>query len=135
MTRAINKTLSALVAIPMICLLFIFGGMPLVEGYNIFSPYIDTEFAKGYSPELFDEITIDLTMDEVKSILGDPLFIFKDTINGKIEIRYIYTNDGYFRRAKKSDRYMIGDFAWYRSSVSFDEDRKIIRIDKGWSYD
>lgn len=135
MTRTIHKILSTLVAIPVICLVFIFGQMPLVEGYNVFAPYIDTEFAERYAPESFDEITSDLTMEDVITILGKPLYTFRDTINGQLEISYHYTNDGYFRRNKKSNRLTVGDFAWYRSRVTFNRDGEIIRIDKGWSYD
>lgn len=135
MKKTTHKILSTIVVIPLIGLVFIFGQIPLMEGYNVFAPYIDTEFAEDYSPELFDEITSDLSMKDVISIVGEPLFIHQDTINGQIEIKYIYTNDGCFGRNEKSNRFTIGDFAWYRSVITFNKQGEITHIDKGWCYD
>lgn len=103
-----------------------------MEGYNIFNPYIDTEFGKEYSPEKFDKISTKLTREDVIKTVGEPLFIHKDTLTNETE--FTYTNDGYLKR-KTNGSYHISDFAWYRSSVYFDSNGKIIKIDKGWSYD
>lgn len=103
-----------------------------MEGYNIFEPYIDTEFGENYTPEKFEQITEAFTKEEVLKTVGNPLFIHKDTLTGKME--FTYTNDGFLRR-KSNRNYDIGDFAWYRSSVHFDSIGKITWIDKGWSYD
>ena len=103
-----------------------------MEGYNIFDPYIDTEFAENYTPKKFDLITVNFTKEEVINTVGKPLFIFTDTVSNQTE--FIYTNDGFL--IQKSNReYDINDYAWYRSSIYFDLNGKIIRIDKGWSYD
>lgn len=103
-----------------------------MEGYNIFNPYIDTEFGENYSPEKFDKILPNFTKEEVLKTLGQPLFIHKDTLTN--ETQFTYTNDGYLKR-RTNRSYDIGDFAWYRSDVYFDSTGKIIKIDKGWSYD
>ncbi|KQR94446.1 hypothetical protein ASG01_00735 [Chryseobacterium sp. Leaf180] len=108
------------------------GRISLIEGYNIFEPYIDTEFGENYTPEKFELINKEFTEEEVLKTVGKPLFIHRDTLTGEIELTY--TNDGFLRR-KSNRNYDIEDFAWYRSSVHFDSIGKIIRIDKGWSYD
>lgn len=73
MKNTINKALSTIVTIPITYFVFMFGQMPLIEGYNVFAPYIDTEFAENYTPELFDKITTKLSIENVKSIVGEPL--------------------------------------------------------------
>ncbi len=133
--KTINKILSTLITIPVVGLIFIIGQMSLMEGYNVFVPYIDTEFAQNYSPELFDKITYDINIDSVVSIVGQPLSKRQDTVDGYVRLRYTYTNDGFFGRSEKSERYSIGDFAWYRSKILFDNQGRIVHIDKGWSYD
>ena len=103
-----------------------------MEGYNIFNPYIDTKFAENYSPNKFDLITNDFTKDEVLKLIGKPLNTYEDDFDKQTE--FIYTGDG-FLSDKSNRKYFINDFAWYRSSIYFDGKGKIIRIDKGWSYD
>lgn len=107
---------------------FLIGGALTVESKNIFFPYIDTQFASQYSPEKFELIKIGQTLEEVEKIIGQPLQKNIDSKNGRAE--YLYTNDGKLLSIKKS-----GDFAWYRSIIYFDEQDKVINIDKGWSYD
>lgn len=128
----VYRILTIILLIPTIFILFTFGGAPLMEGYNVFKPYIDTEFGKDYTPKKFDLITMDFTKDDVLKTVGQPLFIYKDTL--KNETQFVYTNDGFLRR-KSNRNYTIGDFAWYRSNVHFDSIGKIIYIDKGWSFD
>ncbi len=104
----------------------------LGEGYNVFAPYIDTEFAQDYTPAKFDLVKDDFTLNQVKALLGEPLFSFED--DSDCSLTLIYTNDGYLRR-KGNREYRINDFAWYRSTIYFDSAGKMKRIDKGWSFD
>ncbi len=130
--KTVYKILSLILLIPTIYILFTFGGFSLLEGKNIIEPYIDTEFGEDYTPKKFDLISKNFTKEDVIKTVGQPLFISKDTLS--FETEYAYTNDGFLRR-KRNRNYYVGDFAWYRSSVFFDSDEKIVRIDKGWSYD
>lgn len=130
--KTVYRILTLTLIIPTIFILFMLGGISLIEGYNIFEPYIDTEFGENYTPEKFDLINEEFTKDDVLKTLGEPLFIRKDTL--KNETQFIFTSDGFLKQKNKR-KYVIGDFAWYRSSVYFDSIGKIIRIDKGWSYD
>ncbi|MBF9140144.1 hypothetical protein [Hymenobacter properus] len=56
--------------------LALFGlGMGLTsESYNIFAPYIDTQFAQDYSPDKFEQVTIGMSEDNVRQLVGLPLF-------------------------------------------------------------
>ena len=130
--RALYKTLSLALLFFTVYIVFMFGGFSLIEGYNIFEPYIDTEFAENYTPQKFDKITTNFTKEEVLKTVGQPLFINKDNLSNGIQ--YTYTNDGYLKR-KSNKSYAISDFAWYRSYIYFDSTGKILKIDKGWSYD
>lgn len=130
--KLLFRILTVVLLLPTIYFVFIFGGIPLAEGYNTFNPYIDTEFAKDYTPSKFDLITTDLSKNELEKIIGIPLRIHVDS--AKNEVEYVYTNDGYLSKKSKS-RFIINDFAWYRSSVTLNESGKVIRINKGWSYD
>ena len=130
--RVLYKILTLGLLIPTIIIVFMFGGVALMEGYNIFDPYIDTEFAENYTPEKFDLINSNFTKEEVLNTIGKPLFIFTDPITKETE--FTYTNDG-FLRTKSNREYNINDYAWYRSRVNFDLKGKVISIDKGWSYD
>lgn len=136
MKHIYNRIISTIIVIPTIYLLIATGAIPLMEGYNVFHPYCDTEFADTYSPELFDTITTKHTKEDVISILGDPLSVYNDSNMNKIQVRFIYTNDGWLnRKDKKRSRYFVSDFAWYRSYIIFDELGQISTINSGWSYD
>lgn len=130
--RTLYKILTLALLFPTIYIVFMVGGFSLIEGYNIFKPYIDTEFAENYTPQKFDKISINFTKEEVLKTVGQPLFIYKDTLTNGIQ--YTYTSDGYLKK-KTNKSYDISDFAWYRSNIYFDSTGKIIKIDKGWSYD
>jgi hypothetical protein len=130
--RFLSKILTLALLIPTIFIVFISGRISLMEGYNIFNPYIDTEFAENYTPKKFEVITSDFTKEKVLKTIGKPLFIITDTISNQTE--FIYTNDGFLRR-KSNREYNINDFAWYRSSISFNSKWEIINIDRGWSFD
>lgn len=126
------KIFTALLLAPTLCLVFIMGGFSLMEGYNIFEPYIDTEFSENYTPEKFGQISLLDSEETVLQAIGQPLVIHEDTLTK--EIQYVYTNDGNLKRISQI-KHDIADFAWYRSTIIFDSTGKIIRIDKGWSYD
>jgi hypothetical protein len=130
--RLFYKILTLALLLPTLYFVFMFGGLSLMEGYNIFDPYIDTEFAENYTPAKFDAINNNFTKEEVLKTIGKPLFVHKDTLSNQTE--FTYTNDGFLYR-KSNKVYDINDFAWYRSSIQFDSKGKITRIDKGWSYD
>ncbi len=122
------KILSSILLFVTVLITFLIGAGLTIEGINIFSPFIDTQLAPNYSPEKFDLIKLGQSVKEVETVLGKPLYHHVDSLNNKFE--YDYTNDGKLRSNKKS-----GDFAWYRSSIYFDEAGKVIDIDKGWSFD
>lgn len=128
--KHLYKILSLIIIAPILSLVFIIGAGSLIEGYNVFSPYIDTEFAENYTPEKFDLIQMDLNKEEVLKILGEPLK--KNT--WKNETVFYYTLDAFLSRGSDY-KYLIRDFAWYRSVIYFNKQGKITRIDKGWSYD
>lgn len=128
--RIFYKILTMVIGVPILVFVFFSGSIPLVEGYNIFDPYIDTEFAENYTPKKFDSILMNLTKEEVINILGEPLY----TNTWKNEIRFMYTRDSYLSKKSKI-KCLIGDFAWYRSNIYFNTKGVITRIDKGWNYD
>jgi outer membrane protein assembly factor BamE (lipoprotein component of BamABCDE complex) len=121
------KIIAAILLFASVLYAFFTGASLSIEGKNIFSPYIDTQFAPQYSPEKFELIKIGQTIEEVEEILGQPLNKYRDSSN---IAEYWYTNDGKLYSSKKS-----GDFAWYRSVIYFDNEGKVINIDKGWNYD
>lgn len=129
------KLLATVILIPIIGSVFICGTISLNEGKNLFTPYIDTEFASNYSPSKFELITSDLNHDNVISIIGSPIYKDTDTVNGQIQLKLNYTQDAYFLKKNKGKRLLISDFAWYRSIITFDTKGKILKINKGWNYD
>lgn len=110
----------------LLCYIWLFGG----EQYYRFDPYIDTQMADDYTPELFDDITVGMTKQEVENIIGLPLFIDSTAINEQI---FRYTNDGKLL-GKEVPWYMANDYAWYGSSIHFKNDTAI-NCDSGWYYD
>lgn len=130
--KVLFKIVTLVLLLPIMWIVYIMGGVSLIEGYNIFDPYIDTEFAENYTPERFDAIDLDFTKEEVNQTVGQPLSISHDTVRNIVKLNY--TNDGHLRR-KNNHHYMVNDYAWYRSTVEFDTAGRIVRIDKGWSYD
>ena len=131
--KILHKILTIALLIPTLYVVFWFGGIvSIVEGYNIFNPYIDTEFTTNYSPEKFNSISMEDSKKDVLLKLGEPLFIFNDSINNKEW--FVYTSDGYLKR-KSNRNYHIDDFAWYCSNIIFDSNEQIMQINKGWCYD
>ncbi len=126
--RVFYKVLASVLLFFSVFITFMVGAALTIEGKNIFSPYIDTQFASQYSPEKFELIKIGQTVGEVEKILGQPLDKNIDSTNHRTE--YWYTLDG-----KLSVNNKEGDFAWYVSIVYFDSKGKVKSIDKQWAYD
>lgn len=94
-----------------------------IESYFYPSPYIDTEFAHGFSWENYEKVENGMTEQEVVALLGSP---FEKpagisgpkggcgSISGKGEC-WVYTQDG------KSPHW---DFAWIAVIVRFDENMR-----------
>jgi len=122
------KIVSVLIFTSTIFINFKFGGLSLFQGYNIFDPYIDTEFAPDYTPEKFEKIKIGQSKQDVIKTIGVPLFYNYE------DCEYDYTNDGFLEK-KSSKNFSINDFAWYESKVIFGKDEKVVEIHKGWKYD
>ena len=125
--KVFYKIIAAVLLFISVLYAFFSGAALSMEGKNIFSPYIDTQFAPQYSLEKFELIKKGQTIEEVEKILGQPLNQYIDSNN---IAEYWYTHDGKLYSNKRS-----GDFAWYRSVVYFDINKKVVKIDKGWSYD
>jgi hypothetical protein len=129
------KILSTICIAILVVFTFFIGQVPLIEGKHLLKPYIDTEFAKDYSPEKFDKIKIGMTIEEAKKIVGEPLYKgqgYSDTLN----INYYYTGDGKLLHSTKGNGQSgYEDFAWYRSTLEVNRNNKIIDIDKGWCHD
>ena len=103
------------------------------EGYNILSPYIDTEFAPNFTIEKSKKIKVGMPKTEVVKILGNPLHKSK-TYYGNQQ-QFDYTNDGLVHRTKNCDYTIICDFAWYGYGVVFNDQDKVTEIVTGWCYD
>ncbi|NOS84133.1 MAG: hypothetical protein HOP31_03235 [Ignavibacteria bacterium] len=127
------KSLSLIFGVFLLFLIFIMGGFILGEGYNMFNPYADTEFAKDYSPEKFKMVQAGMTMKEIKMITGEPLNSVYDT--AKVMIYHSYTRDGYIRRNPDVNFALTGDLAWYGSSAEYDKDSIAVKVYAGWHYD
>jgi len=135
MKMVILKIVSMLCLIFLLVFTFFLGQVPLIEGKHLIDPYIDTEFAKNYSPEKFERIKVGMTITEAIRILGEPLHKgpgYSDTLN----TNYHYTGDGkLLHLTKDNGQNGYDDFAWYRSTLEVDGANTIIFIDKGWSHD
>ncbi|GAB3571910.1 outer membrane protein assembly factor BamE domain-containing protein [Hymenobacter daeguensis] len=112
-------------------LVFGVGLLSASESYNPFDPYADTEFGKSYSPEKFERVKVGMTINQVREIVGKPLFQFKDAAT----MDYHYTNDRYLKRRTDKKFALVGDLAWYRSGVTFNADSIVTNVNSGWSYD
>jgi len=135
MKKKILKILTITSLILVAFITFIIGQAPLIEGKHYFDPYIDTQFAEDYSPDKFEEIKIGMSLEEVKKIIGKPLYNgegYEDQNN----TNFYYTGDGkLLNNTEDSWKNGYDDFAWYRSSIEVDNENIVISIDKGWSYD
>lgn len=124
---------SAIGVILIVSLSFFTGAFTLSEGYNIFNPYADTEFAKDFTPDKFKQIKSEMKMKEVLTITGEPMNISYDTTRALIV--HTYTRDGYLRRNPARSFSLCGDLAWYGSSVEYNSDSIAVNVYSGWYYD
>ncbi|MBL7790556.1 MAG: hypothetical protein JNL75_12070 [Chitinophagales bacterium] len=128
------KIISILLSIPFFILSFILGIASNNESYHLLDPHIDTEFAKDYTPIKFDLIKIGMSKTEVENIIGQPNSIyFEPTISATKTFEY--TQDGKLNKNAEQKQAKGGDYAWYRSTLEYNRENKVSKIDKGWSYD
>ena len=132
--KAIMKILSIIGIGFLMYLSFVFGQIQLIEGKHIVYPYLDTKFANKYTPEDFNKIKIGMTIEEVKEIIGEPLYTGNGYEN-QSNLNLHYTGDGKLLSKRNSTKGAYSDLAWYRSSLEMDKNKKVISIDKGWSFD
>lgn len=126
--RIFYKILASILLFSSIIITFFIGAGLTIEGINIFSPFIDTRFAPQYSRTKFNLIKPGQSIKEVEAIIGQP--IYKSNEYSDHRTAYWYTMDGKLNLNNKA-----GDFAWYRSAIYFNNQGKVIEIDKGWSFD
>lgn len=130
--KLILKIIGVLFGLYCLYFLSVMGQICLIEGKHLLYPYIDTHFAKNYSPEKFKKIKFGMNLNDVLNLIGEPI----NKRDGEIfdsNIVYDYTADGKAMEIEKNNFYY--DFAWYRSSVGFDSEGIVVYINKGWSYD
>ncbi len=127
------KIASIIPGIFFIVLTFFFGGITLGDGYNVFNPYADTEFAKNYSPEKFKSVKEGMKMNEIIKMTGEPLNVSYDTTRALLI--HTYTRDGWIRRGHHSTLSLSRDQAWYGSSVEYSKDSIAVKVYAGWYYD
>lgn len=126
------RILSIIIISGVIWINFVFGAVNLVEGYNLFSPYIDTEFAPNFTIEKSKNIKIGQTKNEVIKLVGNPLYISKSYYG---DLMFSYTSDGFFHKKKSHGSSSICDFAWFGYDVVFDKENNVKEIQLGWRYD
>lgn len=131
--RNIIRSISLVLGIFIIVLNFTTGGFILGESYNIFEPYADTEMAKDYTPEKFKLVKEGMKMSEVKKLVGEPLNTGYDTLQSLTG--HYYTRDGYLRKRTDKKFALVGDLAWYGSSVEYNKDSIAVKVYSGWYYD
>jgi hypothetical protein len=134
MKEKIIKIVSISLILILFSFIFTFGYYSTSESYCWIKPYIDTKFAKNYSPEKFDKIKVGMSEKEVQKIIGEPLDLYSEKASFYPK-EAIYTQDAllFEKAAKKGVE--GADFAWYRSNITYNENKKVIKIDKGWSFD
>jgi hypothetical protein len=105
-----------------------------VESYVPFAPYIDTQFAPGFSLETYEQVKPGMMDSEVAALIGDPRRYFQFW-NDYIPIEnkgmvyascWVYSDDNAFP---------LWDFAWIRIEVCFDEERRVITKREFIQYD
>jgi hypothetical protein len=85
------------------------------EAYCALYPGIDTCYAAGYSEDAFDRIPGGGTRDDVRKLLGAPLYIQAESVPNGTEIWH-YTGDG---------KCTWGDWAWLVRTVTFENGRVV----------
>jgi len=100
---------------------FIIGYSVTIEGYNRFSPWIDTKTNDSYSEQNFNMIEPGMDTVQVIGLLGEPFSRqITDWHNDRLKSQYWYfTSDGKFEK---------GDFAWIGRELYISEDGKVTEI-------
>lgn len=119
--RVFYKILASFFLFSSLIVTFFLGAGLTVEGINILSPFVDTQFATQFSQKKFNLIKLGQSIKEVEAIIGPPIYKSNDYSDHRIA--YWYTMDGKLNTNNKQ-----GDFAWYRSLIYFDEEGKVIGI-------
>lgn len=131
----ILKVLSAIVIMFLLVAVFSMSWFASAERKHLIDPYIDTEFAPDYTPEKFEQIEMGMTINEVKSIIGNPLSS-SHIADDSVKIKYDYTNDGkLLHKMQEQGKRHYYDCAWYYSSVVVDTNNRVVEINKVWCYD
>jgi len=106
--------------------IFFIGYSVTVEGYNRFSPWIDTKTTDDFSEEKFDLIKVGMDTTQVKNIIGKPYFR-QDAEWDSLRFQlWYFTSDGKFKK---------GDFAWIGREIYIDNNGKVNEIMKTIHYD
>lgn len=129
--RYIFKFISIIIIATVIFINYLFAGVSLMEGYNLYSPYIDTELAPNFTIKKSKQIKIGKSKNDVIKILGNPLSKSKSY---KGYLMYSYTSNGLLHKTKKHNSSSICDFAWFGFDIFFDNQNKVIDIQTGWRY-
>lgn len=100
---------------------FIIGYSVTIEGYNRFSPWIDTKTTDSYSEQKFNMIEIGMDTIQVKGLVGEPFSRqITDWHNDRLKTQFWYfTGDGKFEK---------GDFAWIGRELYISDDGKVTEI-------
>jgi outer membrane protein assembly factor BamE (lipoprotein component of BamABCDE complex) len=84
--------------------ILLLSGFP--EGYCYLYPQIGTVFATGYTDKNFSKIRAGTSTDEVRRLLGEPLFRFTNN-----------TGSYWYYSFDKKDKVPCCDFAWLARTV------------------
>lgn len=98
-----------------------------MEGHYDQDPYIDTIFAKGFTPEKFEQIEVGMPKDKVILLVGEPLTHDAFGIRNSEDIHQIVMPDD--PRVQDCWRYSSdgklagnGDASWYSFLICFKDD-------------
>lgn len=122
------KTLGVVAVILISLSIFFIEYSVTIEGYNRFSPWIDTKTTDYFTEEKFDLITVGMDTTEIKDIIGEPLYrqspiwIKSDSISQVWD----FTSDGKFKK---------GDFAWFARELYINRKGKVSEILKYIAFD
>lgn len=130
MRRLIIKLLSIVSSITVLLITFELGSALIGECRLFYDQYLDTEFAKEFTFEKFEQIKTGMSKDEVIELIGTPL-----RISNYNETELMYTQDGYFYKSGRTPLNGHLDFAWLRIGVKLDSTNHVIKTSQVWYYD
>ena len=106
-----------------ICVLFMFGIVQTIEGYNSADPGIDTHYAEKFDEAKYKSIVAGMDTAQVIALIGAPLSI-QDFDDGSA--LWYYTSDG---------KAWPEDYAWLGREIMFDSKGKVEYLNMGVHYD